>query len=123
MSSIIKSAHLILRANRLAPAKANQLYLNQNINRWGKTEIFPEQIQSVWKQAYKILSGNHPRISWLKRLDKKPKYLSKLEYVAGRGGKDMLLELCEILINLGGVSLSSMPADIPMPTDFSDYIL
>lgn len=95
------------------------LYGAKNYERWHTTKVYPEQIQAVWKMAYNELANRHPKREWLKLLteqssknielklvlrvpDKQveidlPSTDTKFSAIAHAGGKEMLLELFDII--------------------------
>lgn len=99
---------------------AARLYMAANYERWQTNKVYPEQIQSTWKMAYGRLAEAHPKMEWLQTLMQTPskdielklvlrvpgKDIEidlpggndrKLSAVAHAGGKDLLLELLEII--------------------------
>lgn len=98
----------------------SRLYAAKNYERWQTTKVYGEQIQSVWKMAYAELANRHPRMDWLKtmmatasknielklvlrvpgkdiEIDLPGGSDRKLSAVAHAGGKELLLELLEII--------------------------
>ncbi len=95
------------------------LYGAKNFERWHTNKVYPEQIQAVWKMAYTELANRHPKREWLKLLteqssknielklvlrvpDKQveidlPSTDTKFSAIAHAGGKEMLLELFDII--------------------------
>lgn len=98
---------------------ASRLYSAKNYERWQTNKVYPEQIQATWKRVYSELAERHPRMTWLKPMmdtaskdiklklvlripDKDieidlPSTDRKLSAVAHAGGKELLLELLEII--------------------------
>lgn len=98
----------------------SRLYAAKNYERWNTTKVYGEQIQQTWKMAYTELSNQHPRMEWLKTMMATPskdielklvlrvpgKDIEidlpggndrKLSAIAHAGGKELLLELLEII--------------------------
>lgn len=111
----------IIRAE--AVRAAARMYSAENYRRWTTTKVYGNQIQAIYKTAYKMLADNHPKMTWLQTLVNTPsKDLQlklvlripekdieidlpdsdrKLGAVAHGGGKELLLELLQILQKLG----------------------
>ena len=51
---------------------AARLYSADNYRRWGTNKVYGQQIQATYKQAYKILADNHPKMRWLQTLINTP---------------------------------------------------
>lgn len=68
------------------------------IRGWAKP-VYTHQISTVYNRIYKELSKRHPAIKWLQH-DERPVWISKLDYIAARGGKKMLKEMLAILQEL-----------------------
>lgn len=84
--------------------KANQLYAAENARRWNISQATSKQIQGVWRMAYAELKYKFPKTKWLH--DRYiPRWITRLDYYAARGGKKLLLELYEIVKNLGNVPM------------------
>ena len=84
--------------------KANQLYAADNMRRWNTSKATSKQIQGVWRMAYAELKHLHPNKKWLH--DRYiPKWITRLDYCAARGGKPLLMELYEIVKNLGNIPM------------------
>lgn len=99
-----------------------RIYGDRNIERWGTSKVYGEQIQSIWKLAYKELADRYPKREWLQTLIKTPSKDVELKLVlripnrdieidlpdkdrkfgaiAHAGGTEMLLELLGIIQNL-----------------------
>lgn len=110
---------------------AARLYSAENYRRWQTNKVYPNQIQSVYKSAYKELGARHPKMTWLKllttipskdielklvlRIPEKdieidlPDSDRKLGAICHGGGKDLLLELLQILQKLGRELQPQMP--------------
>ncbi|MBQ3944388.1 MAG: hypothetical protein II670_02105 [Alphaproteobacteria bacterium] len=108
-----------------------RLYASENYRRWRTTKIYPQQIQATYKQAYRLLSESHPKMKWLQAIMNTPsrdielKLVLripdhdieidipggdvKLSAVAHGGGRDLLLELLQILQKLGREINPPMP--------------
>jgi len=104
---------------------ASRLYAAENYRRWGTNKVYGNQIQAVYKMAYKLLADEHPKMKWLQTLvdmpskdiqlklvlripDKDieidlPDSDRKLGAIAHGGGKELLIELLQILQKLGTV--------------------
>ena len=117
---------------------AARLYSAENYRRWATTKVYGQQIQATYKQAYRILAERHPKMKWLQALmDTPSKDIDlklvlripgkdieidipggdvKLSAVAHGGGKDLLIELLQILQQLGRELQPSMP-QIEQPAD------
>lgn len=111
----------IIRAETVRAAA--RLYSADNYRRWGSQKVVGNQIQSVWKMAYSKLAKNHPQRDWLQQLVNTPsadielklvlripeKQIEidlpdkdrKLGAIAHAGGKDLLLELLQIVQKIG----------------------
>lgn len=102
---------------------ALRLYSEENYKRWGVNKIYPDQIRAAYKLAYGKLAEAHPQMTWLKTMMSTPskdielklvlrvpgKDIEidlpggndrKLSAIAHAGGKDLLLELLEIIMDL-----------------------
>lgn len=119
MAAKSKVRDLVRKEAVLAAAR---VYSAKNFERWGVNKIYGEQIQAVYKMAYAELAERYPKRKWLKTLVNTPsKDISlklvlrvpsenmeidlpdkevKLAAIAHAGGKDLLMELIEILRNL-----------------------
>lgn len=108
-----------------------RLYASENYRRWGTNKIYPQQIQATYKQAYKLLADEHPKMKWLQAImntaskDIELKLVLripnhdieidipggdvKLSAICHGGGKDLLLELLQILQKLGREINPQMP--------------
>ncbi len=102
---------------------AARLYAAENYRRWATTKVYGQQIQAVYKLAYKELAERHPKMKWLQALMETPskdidlklvlripgKDIEidipggdvKLSAIAHGGGKDLLIELLLILQEFG----------------------
>lgn len=81
--------------------KAAQLYGEKNRSRGWDAKPTVNQIRAIFRIGYHQLYKAHPRTSWLDFKDK-PDWISKLDYVAARGGKALMQELLEIISKIGG---------------------
>lgn len=110
---------------------AARMYSAENYRRWATTKVYGNQIQVVYKTAYKLLAENHPKMHWLQtlvntpskdiqlklvlRIPEKdieidlPDSDRKLGAVAHGGGRELLIELLEILQKLGRELQPEMP--------------
>ena len=129
----------IIRAETVRAAA--RLYSANNYRRWGTNKVYGQQIQATYKQAYKILADNHPKMRWLQtlintpskdiqlklvlRIPEKdieidlPDSDRKLGAIAHGGGRDLLIELLQILQKLGKELKPEMPTIEP-PMEFDD---
>lgn len=129
----------IIRAETVRAAA--RLYSADNYRRWGTNKVYGQQIQATYKQAYKILADNHPKMRWLQtlintpskdielklvlRIPEKdieidlPDSDRKLGAIAHGGGRDLLLELLQILQKLGRELQPQMPQCEP-PLELND---
>lgn len=102
---------------------AARLYCADNIKRWGSPKVYGNQIQAVWKMAYSKLAKSHPQRNWLQKLVTTPsadielklvlripeKQIEidlpdkdrKLGAIIHAGGKELLLELLNIVQQIG----------------------
>lgn len=102
---------------------AARLYSGENYERWGNAKVVGNQIQAVWKMAYSKLAKKHPQRDWLQKLvttksadielklvlripEKQieidlPDKDRKLGAIIHAGGKDLLLELLQIVQKIG----------------------
>lgn len=108
------------RVRRAIMFAAGRLYGAENYRRWQTNKIYPEQIQATYKLAYARLAEAHPKMEWLKTMMATPskdiqlklvlrvpgKDIEidlpggndrKLSAIAHAGGKELLLELLEII--------------------------
>lgn len=108
------------RIRREVIKAASRLYMAENYRRWQTNKVYPEQIQTTYKMAYAKLSEAHPKMEWLKILMATPSKDIELKLVlrvpgkdieidlpggndrkisaiAHAGGKDLLLELLQII--------------------------
>ena len=104
--------------------KAAQLYGEKNRNRGWAEKPTVNQIRAIFRIGYHQLYKAHPRTSWLD-FKNKPDWISKLDYVAARGGKALMEELLEIISKIGGqyamvnpVKLIRYPSAIPPEPTF-----
>lgn len=120
---------------------AARLYSAENYRRWSTTKVYGNQIQNTYKMAYKELAERHPKMAWLQTLMSTPsKDISlklvlripgkdieidipggdvKLSAVCHGGGKELLLELLQILQNFGKTINPNIPLDLS-PLDDSE---
>jgi hypothetical protein len=113
---------------------AARLYSAENYRRWQTNKVYPNQIQSVYKSAYKELGLRHPKMQWLKllttipskdielklvlRIPEKdieidlPDSDRKLGAIAHAGGVPLLLELLEILQSFGKTAFPAQEMSI-----------
>ena len=123
----------IIRAETVRAAA--RLYSAENYRRWATTKVYGPQIQATYKQAYRILAESHPKMKWLQALmDTPSKDISlklvlrvpdkdieidipggdvKLSAIAHGGGRDLLLELLQIMQKLGRELQPEMPQTEP----------
>lgn len=99
------------------------LYSAKNFERWHTNKVYPEQIQAVWKMAYTELANRYPKREWLQTLaEQSSKNIelklvlripdkefeidlpggsdTKFSAIAHAGGKEMLMELYQIIQGL-----------------------
>lgn len=102
---------------------AARLYAAKNFERWHTNKVYPEQIQTVWKMAYKELANRYSKREWLQTLaEQSSKNIelklvlripdkefeidlpggsdTKFSAIAHAGGKEMLMELYQIIQGL-----------------------
>ena len=103
-SRLIESIDVQRAIRQAVVKKANQLYAAENMRRWNVQGATPKQIQGVWRMAYAELKYKFPKTKWLHERYV-PKWITKLDYYAARGGKNLLMELYNIVLNLGGVPM------------------
>lgn len=99
--NLLETVDLQRAIRSTAYKKAAQLYGEKNRNRGWDTKPTVNQIRGVFRIGYNRLYKNHPRTKWLSFEDK-PDWISKLDYVAARGGKPLMEELLEIIAKIGG---------------------
>lgn len=99
--NLIESVDLQRAIRGTAYKKAAQLYGEKNRARGWEPKPTVNQIRGVFRIGYNRLYKNHPRTKWLDFEDK-PDWISKLDYVAARGGKPLLEELLDIISKIGG---------------------
>ena len=99
--NLIESVDLQRAIRGTAYKKAAQLYGEKNRNRGWEPKPTVNQIRGVFRIGYNRLYKLHPRTKWLDFNDK-PDWISKLDYVAARGGKPLLEELLDIIAKIGG---------------------
>ncbi len=99
--------------------KAAQLYGEKNRNRGWAEKHTVNQIRAIFRIGYHQLYKAHPRTQWL-NFEDKPDWISKLDYVAARGGKPLMEELLTIISKIGGqyamvsaVKLIKYPSAMP----------
>lgn len=98
--NLIESVDLQRAIRGTAYKKAAQLYGEKNRNRGWEPKPTVNQIRGVFRIGYNQLYKNHPRTQWL-NFEDKPFWISKLDYVAARGGKPLLEELLDIISKIG----------------------
>jgi len=102
---------------------AARLYAAKNFERWHTNKVYPEQIQNVWKMAYKELANRYPKREWLQLIaEQSSKNIelklvlripgkqfeidlpggsdTKFSAIAHAGGKELLMELYQIIQGL-----------------------
>ena len=126
--NLIETVDLQRAIRSTAYKKAAQLYSEKNRIRGWDSKPTVNQIRGVFRIGYSQLYKEHPRTKWLDFKDK-PDWISKLDYVAARGGKTLLQELLDIISKIGGqhtmvnpVKLIRQPPVIAPepPMDFND---
>jgi len=106
---------------------AARLYAAKNFERWHTNKVYPEQIQNVWKMAYKELANRYPKREWLQLIaEQSSKNIelklvlripgkqveidlpggsdTKFSAIAHAGGKELLMELYQIIQGLTGAN-------------------
>lgn len=135
---MIKKSNIrdVIRAETVRAAA--RLYSSENYRRWATTKVYGNQIQAVYKTAYKLLAERHPKMKWLQTLVDTPSKDIKLKLVlripekdieidlpdsdrklgavAHGGGKELLMELFEILQKLGRELTPQIPEPEKEPT-------
>lgn len=99
--NLLETVDLQRAIRSTAYKKAAQLYSEKNRIRGWDTKPTVNQVRGVFRIAYNQLYKAHPRTKWLSFEDK-PEWISKLDYVAARGGKSLMQELLDIISNIGG---------------------
>jgi hypothetical protein len=99
--NLIESVDLQRAIRGTAYKKAAQLYGEKNRARGWEPKPTVNQIRGVFRIGYNQLYKRHPRTTWL-NFEDKPFWISKLDYVAARGGKPLLEELLDIISKIGG---------------------
>lgn len=102
---------------------AARLYAAKNFERWHTNKVYPEQIQTIWKMAYAELANRYPKREWLQLIaEQSSKNIelklvlripgkqveidlpggsdTKFSAIAHAGGKEMLMELYQIIQGL-----------------------
>lgn len=101
----------------------SRIYGASNYAKWQTTKVYPGQIQHTWETAYKLLAQRHPKMQWLQELvNQKSKDIQlklvlripskqieidlpdkdrKLGAIAHAGGTPLLVELLNIIVELG----------------------
>ena len=92
----------IIRAE--AVRAAARLYSADNYRRWGTQKVYPQQIQSVYKSAYRALGELHPKMSWLQTLVNTPSKDLQLKLVLRIPDKDIEIDLPDSDRKLGAVA-------------------
>lgn len=99
--NLLETVDLQRAIRSTAYKKAAQLYSEKNRTRGWDTKPTVNQVRGVFRIAYNQLYKAHPRTKWLSFEDK-PEWISKLDYVAARGGKSLMQELLDIISKIGG---------------------
>lgn len=99
--NLLETVDLQRAIRSTAYKKAAQLYSEKNRIRGWDTKPTVNQVRGVFRIAYNQLYKAHPRTKWLSFEDK-PEWISKLDYVAARGGKSLMQELLDIISKIGG---------------------
>ena len=101
MATLLETVDIQRAIRGTAFKKAAQLYGEKNRNRGWDSKPTVNQIRAIFRIGYHQLAKAHPRTIWLNFKDK-PEWISKLDYVAARGGKPIMQELLEIISKIGG---------------------
>ena len=104
MKNIIETIDLQRRVRKNAFAKACQLFEESNKEKGWNPKPNSNQIRGIFRLAYDKLSKNHPKVKWLNPI-KNPNWITKLDYICARGGKEIVGELNDIIRKLGGEEL------------------
>lgn len=99
--NLLETVDLQRAIRSTAYKKAAQLYGEKNRNRGWNPKPTVNQIRGVFRIGYSQLYKAHPKTKWLSFEDK-PFWISKLDYVAARGGKPLMEELLQIISKIGG---------------------
>lgn len=99
--NLLETVDLQRAIRSTAYKKAAQLYGEKNRNRGWNPKPTVNQIRGVFRIGYSQLYKAHPKTKWLSFEDK-PDWISKLDYVAARGGKPLMEELLQIISKIGG---------------------
>ena len=101
MATLLETVDIQRAIRGTAFKKAAQLYGEKNRNRGWDSKPTVNQVRAIFRIAYHQLAKAHPRTEWLNFNDK-PDWISKLDYVAARGGKPLMQELLDIVSKIGG---------------------
>ena len=107
MKNIIETIDLQRRVRKNAFRKAAQLFGERNMERWGFDKPTTNQIRGVFRLGYDKLSKAHPNIKWLNPITP-PNWITKLDYICARGGKNIVQELNDIIRKLGEEELTEV---------------
>lgn len=99
--NLLETVDLQRAIRSTAYKKAAQLYGEKNRNRGWDSKPTVNQIRGIFRIGYSQLYKAHPKTKWLSFEDK-PDWISKLDYVAARGGKPLMEELLQIISKMGG---------------------
>lgn len=126
--NLIESIDLQRAIRGTAYKKAAQLYGEKNRGRGWAEKPTVNQIRAIFRIGYHQLYKAHPRTKWL-NFEDKPDWISKLDYVAARGGKPLMEELLEIISKIGGqyaminpVKLIKYPSVITQQIEIADSV-
>ena len=131
MANLIETVDLQRAIRAAAYKKAAQLYSGKNIKRGWKPQPTTNQIRGVFRIGYSRLQHAHPKTKWM-LFRYKTAWITKLDYYSARGGKPVMMELLNIIENIGGVPMNQpvlritrrpavIPPEPPMP-DEPDFI-
>lgn len=101
MATLLETVDIQRAIRGTAFKKAAQLYGEKNRNRGWDSKPTVNQVRAIFRIAYHQLAKAHPRTEWLNFNDK-PDWISKLDYIAARGGKPLMQELLDIVSKIGG---------------------
>lgn len=126
--NLIESIDIQRAIRGTAYKKAAQLYSEKNRSRGWDEKPTINQIRAIFRIGYHQLYKAHPRTKWL-NFEDKPDWISKLDYVAARGGKPLMEELLEIISKIGGqytminpIKLLKYPSVITPQIDVADSV-
>lgn len=98
---------------------AARLYSADNYRRWQTNKVYPNQIQSVYKSAYRELGARHPKMTWLKLLTTIPSKDIELKLVLRIPEKDIEIDLPDSDRKLGAIAHAG---GIPLLTELLEIL-